>query len=504
MPDPVASLPLFETQPPGAPAAGHVALPRITGLWICLFFPGLPLEAHHGTVADPRSVAVFESGAVHLAGDAAHAAGVARGLSLNAALALYPGLLPRDRRPDQEAALLRRLAAWACSYSSRVSLEPPDSLLMEIGGSLRLFGGQEALIRRLAADLRHMGHETRIASAPTPTAALWLARRGATGVTEPEALAGALGRLPLAVTRWPAAVRERLHGMGITRVAECLRLPRDGFARRFGKERLAQLDRAVGRCPDPRAGFSPPEHFEAGVDLPAESMDFGCLLRASEPVLARMEVFLRARQAGVTWLEVGFRHLGHPVSGLCLRLVRPARRARYFIELLEARLERHSLEAPVIGLDFRSSRILRLSSKAASLFAAGDSRPVDPGQHLTERLRARLGEEAVHALCLLAEHRPESAWQVAEPGPSPAAPAMPPRPFWLLEEPVRLETRAGRPAVNGPLVPESGPERIETGWWDGHDVARDYYVARDRSGVRLWIFREVRGDRGWYLHGVFG
>jgi protein ImuB len=375
---------------------------------------------------------------------------------------------------------------------------------MEIGGSLRLFGGREALLRRLAADLRRMGHEARIASAPTPTAALWLARGGAEGTAEPQALAGALGRLPLAVTRWPAAVQERLQGMGISSLAECLRLPRDGFARRFGKERLAQMDRAVGRCPDPRDGFSPPEHFEAGVDLPAESMDTDCLLRASEPVLARMEVFLRARQAGVTWLAIGFRHMGRPASGLRLRLVRPARRARYFRELLESRLDRFSLEAPVIGVDFRSSRILRLASKADSLFAAGDSRPTDPGLYLMERLRARLGEEAVHALCLLAEHRPESAWQVAEPGPSPALPAIPPRPFWLLEKPVRLKMRSGRPVADGALVPESGPERIETGWWDGHDVARDYYVACDSSGVRLWIFRDVHGDRAWYLHGVFG
>ena len=504
MPYPVASLPLFDAQPPESTVTGHVGSRNTAGLWTCLFFPGLPLEVHHGEVADPRGVVVFESGTVCLAGVAAHAAGVASGLSLNAALALYPGLLPRDRQPGREAELLRRLAAWACSYSSRVSIEPPDSLLMEIGGSLRLFGGREALTRRLAADLRRMGHEARIASAPTPTAALWLARGGAAGAAETEALAGALGRLPLAVTRWPAAVRERLHGMGISTLAECLRLPRDGFARRFGKERLAQLDQAVGRCPDPRHGFSPPEHFEAGVDLPAESTDTAYLLRASESVLARMEVFLRARQAGVTWLAVGFRHVAHPASGLRLRLVRPARRARHFRELLESRLERFSLEAPVIGLDFRSSRVLHLASEAASLFAAGDFRPAAPGPHLMERLRARLGEEAVHALCLLAEHRPESAWQVAEPGPSPAVPAVPPRPFWLLEEPVRLDVRAGRPAADGPLVPESGPERIETGWWDGQDVARDYYVARDSSGVRLWIFREVRGDRAWYLHGIFG
>jgi hypothetical protein len=38
----------------------------------------------------------------------------------------------------------------------------------------------------------------------------------------------------------------------------------------------------------------------------------------------------------------------------------------------------------------------------------------------------------------------------------------------------------------------SGPERIESGWWDGGDVVRDYYVVGTRAGVRLWIYRERR------------
>jgi protein ImuB len=49
----------------------------------------------------------------------------------------------------------------------------------------------------------------------------------------------------------------------------------------------------------------------------------------------------------------------------------------------------------------------------------------------------------------------------------------------------------------------SEPERIETGWWDGAEVRRDYFIARDVNGVRLWIFREHAPPRGWYLHGIF-
>ncbi len=504
MPYPVASLPLFDTQPLAPVSTDPVVFGKSAGLWACLYFPALPLEVHRCEGVDDSCIAVFEAGRVRFAGAGVRAAGVADSLSLNAALALFPALLVRDRQPEREAVLLRRLAAWAWAYSSRVSIESPDSLLLEIAGSLRLFGGLEGLSQRLAADLRRMDHQVLMATAPTPTAALWLARDGDPGTTDSGSLAGALGRLPLAVTRWPTGVLERLHGMGVARLADCLRLPRDGFARRFGKQRLESLDRATGRCPDPRAGFSPPEHFDASVDLPAESLNTDRLLRASEPILTRLEVFLRARQAGINWLAVEFRHLSHPVTGIRLRLVRPARRARYFRELLESRLERFRLCAPVIGMEFRSSRAIRLSGKPTHLFAATGPGAETPCLHLIERLRARLGEEAVHALCLLSEHRPESAWQAADPGPSPDIPVLPPRPLWLLERPIGLELRDGRPWTGGPLVPESGPERIETGWWDGHDVARDYYIARDPGGGRLWIFRDCRGARAWYLHGVFG
>ena len=47
-------------------------------------------------------------------------------------------------------------------------------------------------------------------------------------------------------------------------------------------------------------------------------------------------------------------------------------------------------------------------------------------------------------------------------------------------------------------------ERIETGWWDGGEIARDYYIAVDARGARLWVFREREAPHRWFLHGVFG
>ena len=170
----------------------------------------------------------------------------------------------------------------------------------------------------------------------------------------------------------------------------------------------------------------------------------------------------------------------------------------------------------------RSTAVAPLELRAASL-PGETQRDADPeaAARLLERLRARLGAEAVFSVCLVPEHRPELAWRVAEPalpGTGSASGAMrrlprespvgcapvAPRPLWMLAEPQRLQERDDAPWQDGaPLGLAGGPERIESGWWDGRDVRRDYYVATGWGGVRLWVYRE-RDRGGWWLHGVFG
>ena len=76
--------------------------------------------------------------------------------------------------------------------------------------------------------------------------------------------------------------------------------------------------------------------------------------------------------------------------------------------------------------------------------------------------------------------------------------------MWLLETPLRLVMRDGVPYMEGKLRLVRGPERIEAGWWDNADVARDYFVAENDHAVRLWVFRELTNPQRWFLHGIFG
>ncbi|NTV09670.1 MAG: DNA polymerase Y family protein, partial [Zoogloea sp.] len=67
-------------------------------------------------------------------------------------------------------------------------------------------------------------------------------------------------------------------------------------------------------------------------------------------------------------------------------------------------------------------------------------------------------------------------------------------PLWLLPQPRPLKSA---------FTLLAGPERIESGWWDGAEVRRDYYVARDAEGALLWVFRPLDAPENWHLHGYF-
>jgi protein ImuB len=130
-----------------------------------------------------------------------------------------------------------------------------------------------------------------------------------------------------------------------------------------------------------------------------------------------------------------------------------------------------------------------------------------------ERLRARLGERALQTLRTQADHRPEWASRLQAVNtsslnaPAPQAQDLsrrwPERPLWLTRQPLPLMEHDGRPSYDGPLELANERERIEAGWWDGAQVSRDYFIARNQHGSRLWGFRDLAGSRGWFLHGIF-
>lgn len=495
-------------------------------LWFCVWLPNLPLEAcivsgtRTGQAPEtgvPTAV-VEERHGIHrvlLADTVAYSAGVMAGQSANAALALVPGLRLEERSPLREQQVLERLAARLERFSSFVSIAGPDVLLLEIAGSLRLFGGLRALRAAISGELRQLGFSASSAIAPTPLAATWLARAGQrVCIRDTGNLATALRRLPLTCLEWPAGLCESLKGMGVTRVGECLRLPREGFARRFGAERLLDLDRALGRLPDPRNAWRAPERFCADYEMTEEQSDRELLLNICRDLLLSHERFLLARQLGTQRLCFSFFHLRGVATELRLGCARAERSAERWFELLDIRFEKLVLPEAVIAVRLRSGMAEALATESAHLAlheAHGARTARFSVAQLAEKLIARIGDQSVHALAMVAEHRPQYAWRTRSlmaDWSSSSLCAIPPivrRPLWMLPEPAPLSADGAYPLHQGcRLRLLDGPERLETGWWDEDGISRDYYTAVNPAGMHLWVFRNRARSSPWYLHGYFG
>lgn len=511
-----------------AVTAAAVAPAPARELWLALHLPMLAFDAVCGECDSRRSIVVVELEQrvqrIVIANRAARERGVVPGMALATALALEARLEARDRDLHAERVLLDRLAAAAGEVTPRVSLEPPDGVLLEVRGSLALFGGLEALCATVTAVGRRVGVRTRLALAPTPLAALAGARavraRRPFRVMHRAQLVGALAPLPLAVLRLAGETIDRLAKIGVCNIGQALRLPRAGFARRFGPATLAALDRLVGREIEPRRDASFRPRFRLRREPSCELSDQAAVSAFLAPMFEELEIFLRARQGSVTALDCRLHHRGGAVTRCRPGFAQPAFAADAICRLFAEHLATVRLAAPVIACELVSGRLVPRQSASAALWRPGEhgGELANEAAELIERLRARLGEQSVYGLCLVPEHRPEAATRIvarhfatrasgarraADSGSAVTAALR--RPLWLLAVPQRLTAPSGAwPQYAGPLEKLAGPERIETGWWDDHDVARDYYVVRNRAAVQLWVFRERTPPHAWYLHGVFG
>ena len=506
-------------------------------LWACLRLPLLSLDVFsRATGASADAPFVVTSGGhyprVVAANAAARAAGIRRDQLISAALALVPEVVMRERDDAAEAAALADIATLLLAFTPNTSVAPPSAVLAEIAGSVRLFGGLPRLLDELRRQARSRGYETTIGVAPTATAALLLARAGrVTPVLDTEALPRVLAPVPLALLDFDADTLATLKAAGITTFGDAHALPRAGLARRFDQRVVDTLDRAVGRAPDPRDPYLPPPHFERRLPLPAPVDSADALQFAVNRLVGDFADWLLARGLGALRMSLTLVHerymreRGTAPTLAAFALGAPARAPAHLNAVLRERLARVVLPAPVEAIVLASDETAPLAGRNLGLLPEDEAGSVVVP--LVERLRSRLGDHAVATPSLQAEHRPEHAASEAPAvglhgAPRPRtgraaapksrqtkaarrgtpAPAAPPRPLWLLD--------CARPLAGvleaKPWVLRDGPERIESGWWDGGDCRRDYFVAETPDGEMAWIYRDHRyaaDDGEWFMHGLF-
>jgi len=520
-------------------------------LWIGLHLPLLSLESFMATLppdASAEPIALLDAHVITSANARAQQLGVKPGLKRSTSLALAPQLRLGQADAARDAQALTSVAHAALAFTPAVTLPPQDAqgphqhhVLMEVQMSLRYFGGLDKLLQRLSATLAPLGHRVCIASAPTAQGAALLARcvclqasRKPLHCADLDALRHRLDSTPVWVLGPGREHWEALQGMGLRTLSDLRRLPRSGLARRFGEALLDEIDRALGERPDPRTWITLPPAFESRLELFARADTTAQVLYGAGVLLTRLVTWAQAQHARVRRFTLVMRHeprhqapKASAQTLLEIALAEPSRDAEHLSVLLRERLAYTQLAAPTLELHLRCRHVARSAPPNDELFPT--QRNEREGLvRLIERLQARLGPQQVQRLVLVQDHRPEQACAVepaAVPGTALAQRAaratsalartgMPTpgsRPVWLLREPQPLPERRHLPWLDGaPLQLLSGPERIESGWWDGALAERDYFIAQGGDGALVWVFRgrlplsAAGQEQGWYLHGRFG
>jgi protein ImuB len=453
---------------------------------------------------------------------------------------------------EADAGWVGWVGLWALQFTPQVArLE--DAWLLDVTATLRLWGGLPRLLQRLRAQWPEPSHPLALAVAFTPLGALARCRThpsrnaldDAACAESPHLLTPApLLTLPLhSLSAWHAQVPV-LARLGVHTWAQLERLPRAGVVRRWGAEGLQALDQALGRRPQPLRSIQAPPVFSHTLELAQAQESAAALMGPVRQLLAALHGWLVLRHQGVCavrWRWVHDARRDVPTHGeWALHLAQPVQQLDHLQHLTAEHLAQVHWPAPVVALGLDTLDLAPWApTTVEGLLSPGPTQATlrHPLRwtELLERLRARLGHDAVVQWQLQDTHLSEASQRPRPPTPStataparhrgaappaPEAPPWPCSPTWLADPPVPLRLQGDRPVYQGPLELLAGPHRIEWVQWPGAPeplhgqplpvTVRDHFLARSPGAGLVWVVRQPGPARpdgvahdapAWFLQG---
>jgi protein ImuB len=464
------------------------------------------------------------------------AQGVRPEMPLAEAQALVRELVIAPYKPLVDRTALAKLAEVCERFSPSVAIEDgeePESLLLDISKVEHLWDSEVVLSHQLEKFFTRRGYGVRLAVAETVGLAWGLAhskfRMSDCGLRTGQ-LQSAI-QLPIESLRIANETAALLHQLGIETVEQLAELPREDLASRFEENLLRRLDQMTGSAREVIEPHRALASLEISHALEEPTADRFVLMQVLRQLVERLARQLAARDQGAVLLMCFLRCTDGRTMPLRIGLMQPSANARQLLELVDLHLETVALTAEVDRVELRVAVAGRLGQRQNELFS--DRWPSTPHQLalLVNRLSSRLGHEQVLRAKPRASPVPERAVRYIpltnhkegergrkgegetrwRPLHLPLSPS-PCIPLLLYPAPQLLEVVCVSP--DGPpqfvwlagrrerIVHLAGPERIETLWWRGPSVRRDYYRVALVSGSHLWIFRRL-SDGHWFLHGAF-
>jgi len=466
-------------------------------LWVSAHLPHLAMELRQPQQPGP-AVVTDGTGArrrVIACNTSALEAGITIGMDAPSSMMREPELRMFDRSKVDERRAILALASWAHQFTSDVCLDVARWMVwLEVGSSLRYFNSLTTIRARLKSGIEQLGYTLSLGIAPSIEAAALLTRhRDVLPVINPSEIRRAVNPLPLAGLAIGAKAIDQLHTTGLTTLEDLLAVPADALARRFGEELPNYLQRLLGERADVRRRHRAAAIYRRRFDFMEGVECVDGLLFPLRRILQEFAGYLRGRDVAIQHLAVTLQHADSATTVLRLVTSAPQRNASHLFALLREKLERTAIPSPVTAIQLNAGEFVEPRITQGDIFD-DPHRENDNWSALLDKLRARLGIEAVRRLGLSDDHRPEKAWCVLSDDTGAGLSAdLPDRPLWFLNEPQQI---SDLPQLLGT------PERIEAGWWTGQDTSRDYYLARTQEGAHWWLFRE-NGTHSWYLQGLW-
>lgn len=457
----------------------------------------------------------------------AEALGLRCGMGMADARAMQPRIDVVEAEPEADRRLLEALADWCDRYTPLVALDGEDGLFLDITGCAHLFGGEKAMLDDLTVRLLGQGFGARVGLASTPGAAWAAARYDLLPIAFGEERQ-ALAPLPLAALRLDAVVRAKLESVGLRTVASILDAPRAPLVRRFGGTLMMRLDQALGRLEEavsPRLPAPPLSAERHLVEPISRTEDIERLLLM---LAGNLKQDLERRGEGARRLQLVLFRVDGAVSRIGVGTSRPMREPILITKLFHERLA--TLESDIdAGYGFDLVRLAVLAaasfSEVQGEFAGAETQAEEDLALFADRVRARLGEQAILRPIMVESHIPERAVVLSHFAEGdgnrkkPSAAIGSERPIRLLAHPEPVEVTAEIP--EGPpmnfrwrrvvyrVTGAEGPERIAPEWWRGDgEATRDYYRIEDDGGRRYWLYREgfygnPEAPPRWFMQGLF-
>ena len=339
--------------------------------------------------------------------------------------------------------------------------------------------------------------------------------------------------LPIEALRLSPQHVQTLRQLGVCTIGQLDALPRDGLNARFDESLLRRWDQATGKISEVIDAFRSPVPLRTQWDLEHPTTRREAIEQILEHLAEQLVQLLVQQGQGAILLRCRLDCVATKPLCIEISLFRPTARASHLHELVQTQLEQRSLLGPVQRVTLQAVITARLTNHQRSLL---DQQPFGQSwqlAQLVDRLSSRLGRDQVLSPRMVADRQVERAYRYVpltgqkrktegrrtkdegERGERRLAGrelVADQRPLCLYDPPLALEVIAIAPY--GPPVRfvyeehqltvarHWGPERIETGWWRGPSVRREYYRVEDQHGSRFWVFRGLKEGR-WFLQGKF-